>query len=1017
MDQTDQGPPSSIVVDDGIQLYSDSLFSRAPDDQMSSPPLGRIIPEPIPEAHTSLLELGEETMAQAMLIFLLVDLRILSATGRIRTKFEHLALDSDRSPRLTSQDYAGFYDYEETDGVTASHIMGVLLVEILREAEDVAMKRNKNKGGLGRRRRQEPTLLSPWSGNDDARKIFKRDIRAANGMPSLLHCYNEMLQEDVNPKIARVSRKLYPLDEDLADGLGSGTAGGWYEGAADGEDLLMKGANSHGWEYPGGDTYQDEELQGEESISIDTWTEPLEDVPPPPIPAPSSLAAGTTPLSASSAPAGKNSSDHVRIQRSISMGYHPFPQRRHSGEMKQASQRSEGAASVGGPSAAAVTPKEQAEHMHRRASTNMQVAHFNPYVEEDEMDNDDDSVNQFEALLAKASGNMTSKKHQPQQPTSEALAPLEPVSSSSVLEDSFRVTENPERRDSSGSLPPEAPTPPAKPDKTHPPSIIPPPASFFLPSMNTSMPTLNFKDLRERVEKAIPENLAHRVNELTKTREQKELDEIAQVQSQLLNWGYSEELLAAKDENNNDDGSKGSRKSVRKRLASDPSATGPNRTHSGGRILFGGHRTKLKDEDADNTLNKAPFKNNQAKETEVSSSANAGGRQTQEPDVEGAATTSAVPVDATPEHHDADTIRQLILQALDKRDFWRLNFIKTFFREGTVSHVLANSRAEMVWLSDWHTQHECTYAISIDREKKKALLAFRGAYSESDWRHIVDWYDTATSNPVTDDYPGRPTNIRMHSGFHRYLFRVRKDTGTTKYDEIAAKLSHYCKITGRNTRITITGHSLGAALACIFALYASTEERFTNGAGAIECVTFGTPCIGNWRFAGAVKHQENVGKLRVAKFRVKGDSVPHLPPSLARISSKGAQYWHSGIDVSLPYIRKGKIWRTFLGGQPKPTVTYWDPDEESYFGSLFRQVREYYIWNLPIRFWRFALFHTLVEHKKRMALVSKSDPNSPLAKYSLQELYEMRDELTRRPPWRRKKKKNSRTEVEDSSSR
>ncbi len=362
--------------------------------------------------------------------------------------------------------------------------------------------------------------------------------------------------------------------------------------------------------------------------------------------------------------------------------------------------------------------------------------------------------------------------------------------------------------------------------------------------------------------------------------------------------------------------------------------------------------------------------------------------------------------DDYPKYHDSETIRQLILEALDQRDFKRLNFIKTFFREGTVSHVLANSRAEMVWLSDWHTQSECTYAISIDREKKKVLLAFRGAYTESDWRHIVDWYDTATSNPVKDAYPGRPTNIRMHSGFHKSLFRVRKDTGTTKYDEIAAKLSHYCHITGPNTRITITGHSLGAALACIFSLYASTEDRFTDQYGAIECVTFGTPCIANWRFAGAVKHQENVGKLRIAKFHVIGDSVPHLPPALLRWSSRGAQYWHSGIDVSLPYIRKGRIIRAIMGGQPKPKVTYWDPDEESYLGSLVRQVREYYVWNLPIRFWRFALFHTLVEHKKRMSLVSKSDPNSLLAKYSLKELYDMRGELTRRRFWGRKPKSN-----------
>ena len=83
-----------------------------------------------------------------------------------------------------------------------------------------------------------------------------------------------------------------------------------------------------------------------------------------------------------------------------------------------------------------------------------------------------------------------------------------------------------------------------------------------------------------------------------------------------------------------------------------------------------------------------------------------------------------------------------------------------------------------------------------------------------------------------------------------------------------------------------------------------------------------------------------------------------------------------------------------FGYQPKPKLTYHDPDSESYLGSLVRQFREYYVWNLPLRFWRFALFHTLVEHKKRMALVSKTDPNSLLTTCSLKQLYEMRSELT-----------------------
>jgi predicted lipase len=89
---------------------------------------------------------------------------------------------------------------------------------------------------------------------------------------------------------------------------------------------------------------------------------------------------------------------------------------------------------------------------------------------------------------------------------------------------------------------------------------------------------------------------------------------------------------------------------------------------------------------------------------------------------------------------------------------------------------------------------------------------------------------------------------------------VRKDTATTKYDEITSKLAHYLNLIGEDTTVTVTGHSLGAALATVFSFYASTEERFTRN-GAIETVTFGAPFVGGFKFAEAVRHQEDTGKL------------------------------------------------------------------------------------------------------------------------------------------------------------
>lgn len=176
----------------------------------------------LPHTNTNtIVDEAQECLAQSLLMFLYADLRLLSATGRINTKFEFLCIDSDRVPRTTAaemaqlagnqlpRDIASMND--QCEGVSPGQIMAILIVELRKEvlAQRRRVKEQIKKQDKGTWTDWVPTLSSEdeddeeESDDDDDAGVMNRITDRRNrkefetDMHALIRSYNDMLAQDL----------------------------------------------------------------------------------------------------------------------------------------------------------------------------------------------------------------------------------------------------------------------------------------------------------------------------------------------------------------------------------------------------------------------------------------------------------------------------------------------------------------------------------------------------------------------------------------------------------------------------------------------------------------------------------------------------------------------------------------------------------------------------------------------------------------------------------------------------
>ena len=283
----------------------------------------------------------------------------------------------------------------------------------------------------------------------------------------------------------------------------------------------------------------------------------------------------------------------------------------------------------------------------------------------------------------------------------------------------------------------------------------------------------------------------------------------------------------------------------------------------------------------------------------------------------------------------------------------------------------------------WYPASELTYGVCVEASKKRVTVIFRGAITTKDWTKALDFMLVTVPNPID----GGSETVDLHRGFYSYLFRRRKDTGTTKYHQIA-EVAHRIGVEnfGVGYNLMVCGHSLGAALSTgecflllnrrhlstwvglttlanhssVFSFWASADPRFTRN-GPVRVFSFGSPYVGSHDFADSWRAQEEAGKLRYARFKNHNDLVTYGPDSNLRRRKRGNAYRHVGLGCSIYPVPRHLAWmrRGF-----EPDISYVPNETPS--KAYWRGVRDSAIFHVGL-FWKIKGRHTLQELIKRVA--------------------------------------------------
>ena len=205
--------------------------------------------------------------------------------------------------------------------------------------------------------------------------------------------------------------------------------------------------------------------------------------------------------------------------------------------------------------------------------------------------------------------------------------------------------------------------------------------------------------------------------------------------------------------------------------------------------------------------------------------------------------------------------------------------------------------SEVVYFNDQHDkgyreQTQMVYGISVDKIEKRVNVIFRGSRTPADWAANKKFNGMTVQNPVKflDEFANDsslPDDVCIHQGFWVYL--LEPGNSMDIFEQVLPILQ---KNPGYS--LFVTGHSLGGALASLFAFRCACRKDIPK---PVRCITHAQPLVGDFRLLQSVRKLEKSNNLILLRTRNCEDGVPAVPAF--SLGEPKFTYTHIGMELKM----------------------------------------------------------------------------------------------------------------------